>query len=114
MSNPELEQAKSQNAEHDIVMGEALERLEGNADFKTVIMNGYLEGKVLASVSLLAVPQIKAEGRRGDLMEDLVAASNLKYFLQMVRMSYSAAIDPVLSDEEEEEILAAQAEQGAH
>ena len=57
----------------------ALERLQKNKDFEMVIMNGYLRDKVLNSVSLLAVPAIKKAGERGDIMEDLVAISNLQY-----------------------------------
>lgn len=89
--------------EHNIKMGEALNRLRDNPDFKTFIMEGYLEGKVLASVSLLAVPSIKSQGHRPDIMEDLIAASNLKYFMTMTDNAYEGAVDPVLSDEEEAE-----------
>lgn len=63
---------------------EALERLEKNPDFKAVILDGYLDKKALDSVSLLAVPAVKKSGERTDIMEDLVAISNLKYHFQML------------------------------
>lgn len=97
---------------HDVEMGEALARLEKNADFKKVIMDGYCGEKAEASVSLLAVPQIKAEGRRADIMEDLVSISNLKFYFQMIKQFHEAATDPILSSEEEAELLAEQNEQG--
>ncbi len=93
-----------QETDHAIKMGEALKRLRENKDFKDLILDGYLRDKVLASVSLLAVPQIKSQGRRPDIMEDMVAASNLQFFFQMVDDAYIGAVDPVLSDEEEEEL----------
>ena len=88
--------------EHHLVMGEALNRLRNNPDFKTVITEGYLGDKVTASVSLLAVPQIKEQGKRADIMEDLIAGSNLQYFFMQVDQFYEGAKNPILSDEEEE------------
>ena len=102
MSNNEEILSVENEAEHAVKMGKALSRLQDNKDFKTLILEGYLKDKALASVSLLAVPQIKASGQRADIMEDLVASSNLAYFLQMVENAYVEATDPVLSDEEEE------------
>ncbi len=102
MSNKEEILSVERETEHAIKMGEALKRLNDNEDFKTLIVNGYLKDKVAASVSLLAVPQIKAQGKRPDIMEDLVAASNLSYFLMVVENHYADATDPILSDEEEE------------
>ena len=63
---------------------DALKRLMKNPDFKKVILSGYLEEKVLDSVSMLAHPSVKQAGQRGDVMEDLVAASNLKFYFHMI------------------------------
>lgn len=68
-----------------ILKYEALKRLEQNKDFQTLILEGYLGEKALSSVSLLARPDIKKRNERGDVMEDLVAISNLRYYLFMVR-----------------------------
>jgi len=114
MSNSEQDQNElfTASLDHAISMGEAWLRLQENDDFKKVITNGYLEEKVLASVSLLAVPQIKDQNRRGDVMEDLVAASNLQYFFRIIEHEYEGAKNPILSDEEEQELanLAAETE----
>lgn len=98
MSNQDAIEHKN----HAIEMGEALERLNKNPDFRKVILDGYLKEKVLASVSLLGVPQCKNE--RGSVMEDLVASSNLQYFFTMVESQYEGALNPVLSDEEKAEL----------
>ena len=112
MSNPQTEteefNAEVEQIEHAISMGEAWQRLQRNGDFKKIITNGYLNEKVLASVSLLGVPQMK--GDRGSVMEDLVSASNLQFFFKMIEAQYEGAKNPILSDEEQAEFEAAQAE----
>jgi hypothetical protein len=112
MSNPEKNEAELMTAslEHAIDMGEAWLRLQRNGDFKKIIVDGYLKEKVLASHSLLAVPQIKAQGHRQDVIEDLIASSNLKYFFQVIEHEYEGAKNPILSDEEEAELAALAAE----
>ncbi len=117
MSNPTTEQEaidlETKSLEEAIVLGEAWKRLQRNGDFKKIIMEGYLRDKVLASVSLLAVPQIQQRGERAGVMEDLVAASNLQFFFRWIENQYEAALNPILSDEEEEEILREQQAQAA-
>ncbi len=100
--------------EHHLQMGEALNRLRENPDFQKVIMEGYLKDKVLASVSMLAVPQIAEQNRRPGVMEDLISASNLQYFFQMVDNFYEGAKNPILSDEEEAALAAAEEDKGVH
>lgn len=103
MSNQEeLHTIPTEEAEQAVILGEALKRLKQNPDFKTVIESEYLERNVLSSVSLLAHPKVKKNGERPEVMEDLVAASNLKFFFLMVEQNYRAATSPVLSRKEEE------------
>jgi len=113
MSKSAPEELVTLDLEHAVVMGEAYKRLQRNGDFKTVITNGFLDEKVKASVSLLAVPQIKDAGQRPNVIEDLIAASNLGYFFQMIEQQYEAATAPILSDEEEEELARLEAEEAA-
>ena len=75
--NVELETTE---IEHYVDMGQALNRLRDNPDFKKVIIEGYFRDKAADSVSLLSMPAIKKRGERGDIMEDLVAISNLQFF----------------------------------
>ena len=77
---------------------DALERLEKNADFKKVFVDGYLKAKVLDSVSMLAVPSIKTNGERPDVMEDLVSISNLQYHLFMIKQLGEGARQDLLDD----------------
>ncbi len=106
MSNQENIELEMIETDHHLKMGEALNRLRNNEDFQLVIEENYLKQKALASVSLLAVPQIVQEGRRPGIMEDLISCSNLQYFFATVQGFYEGCIDPILSDEEEAEIEA--------
>lgn len=118
MSNPATEQEQIEletiEMEHHLQMGEALNRLRDNPDFKRVITDGYLKDKVLASVSLLSVPQIQDQGKRSGVMEDLIAASNLQYFFATVDNFYEGCKNPILSDEEEAEMEAEMNEHGVN
>lgn len=96
---------KTQEQEHWLILGDALNRLRKNPDFKLVIEENYLRNSVLSKVSLLAVDQIKKEGRRVDLFEDIVAASSLYNWFLMVDGFAEGARNPILSDAEEEEIM---------
>lgn len=66
---------------------QSLERLENNPDFQKVILEGYFKDKAVNGVSILAAPYIKKNGLRADVMEGLVAISNLQdYFLTIKDM----------------------------
>lgn len=86
MSNPETEQElETADVSYWADLLDSLEALEKNPHFIKVISKGYIETKALDSVSMLAVPAVKKEGQRPDVMEDLVAISNLQYHLFMIK-----------------------------
>lgn len=104
MNNPqnaENVELETGEMEQFVVLGEALNRLMKNSDFKTVILDYYFKEKTLSAASLLSDNGIKASGKRADIMEELVAISNLQYCFRMIEHFHRAAIDPVLSDEEQ-------------
>ena len=103
MDNQTQEELETIETQHYADMKQALERLEKNPDFKLVILDGYMKDKALDAVSLLAEPAIKAQGQRPDLMEDLVATSNLGYHFKMIKnLGSSAEMD--LADAEGPEV----------
>ena len=87
---------------HAVDMGEALERLEKNPDFQKIIVEGYLNHKVQASVSLLAVPDIKQRGERPAIFEDIISASNLQFFFHMITRDYESAMQDASGELEED------------
>lgn len=70
---------------------EALERLEKNKDFQAIIIDGYFKEYAVEKVSLLAVDSIKRAGQRPDVMETLVAISQLQDYFKMIKNIGGAA-----------------------
>lgn len=66
-------------------MAMALERLEKNEDFKRVILDGYFKDKAINGVSMLATDHVKRGGFRGDIMEQLVAISQLEDYFATIK-----------------------------
>lgn len=64
---------------------EALCRLEQNADFKKVILDGYFKDKAVEGVSMLATAYVQSTGTRPHIMEGLVAISNLEDHFATIR-----------------------------
>lgn len=72
----------------------SLERLKSNEDFKKVILEGYLKDKAIKGVSLLATDFVKKNSLRADVMEQLVAISNLEdYFITVENLGTVPEVD---------------------
>lgn len=85
-------------------MRQALERLESNPDFQKVILDGYFKDKAVNGVSLLATNYIKKNGLRPDVMEGLVAISQLQdYFITIKRLGAEIEDEDGTEDESVEE-----------
>ena len=70
-------------------LNDALVRLESGKpqadDFSKVILEGYFKDKAINGVSLLATDYVKQAGVRGDVMEQLVAISNLQDYFETIK-----------------------------
>lgn len=77
---------------------EALARLEKNPDFNSVILDGYFKDRSINGVSMLANEYVKKQGQRPDVMEMLVAVSQLMDYFKTIK---NLGAVPVDSDEEE-------------
>lgn len=100
MNNQEANILESVDNNYYIELDKALRRLESNPDFKMVILDGYLKDKALSGVSLLGRHDIKKRGERPDVIEELVAISNLQeYFFTIRQLGGSALVDEELADE---------------
>lgn len=85
----ELELTADELKEYNYYVGmrQALERLENNPDFQKVILEGYFKDKAVNGVSMLASGYIKKNGLRADVMESLVAISQLQdYFITVKQL----------------------------
>ena len=99
----ELELTAEELKEYNYWVGmkQALERLENNPDFQKVILDGYFKDKAINGVSMLASGYIKKNGLRPDVMESLVAISQLQDFFITVKQ---LGTEPEDEDENEDEI----------
>lgn len=84
-------------------MRQALERLEANPDFVKVILDGYFKDKAINGVSLLASNYIKKNGLRPDVMESLVAISQLQDYFITVKQLGAELPEEDYEDESTEE-----------
>ena len=105
MNNLENEQVEVETIINNqwIAKYDALVRLERNPDFKTLILDGYFRDKAVDGVSLLANEGIKRQGLRADVMEQLVAISNLQDFFITVKNlggNAKAALEESFEDQE--------------
>lgn len=85
----ETELTANEVKEYNYYVGhkQALDRLETNPDFQKVILEGYFRNEAIRGVSLLANDYMKSQGKRPEIMETLIAISNLQdYFLTIKRM----------------------------
>ena len=85
----ELELTADELKEYNYYVGmrQALERLENNPDFQKVILDGYFKDKAVNGVSMLASGYIKKNGLRAEIMESLVAISQLQdYFITVKQL----------------------------
>lgn len=80
-----------------VSLAESLERLKQNEDFKRVILDGYFKDKAVNGVSLLATDYVKKGGFRSDIMEQLIAISQLEDYFAMVE---NLGTIPDVDDEE--------------
>lgn len=99
MINQEEQELETVENQYWVDQYEDLKFLLANKQFQNVILNGYIEKKALEGVSLLAVPAIKKSGDRPEVMEDLVAISNLQYHFKMIENFGSTAEDDLLDAE---------------
>jgi hypothetical protein len=68
----------------------ALARLHENTDFQKVILESYFTDKAVNGVSMLANPDVMRDGKRGELMESLVAVSHLQdHFITIANLGAS-------------------------
>ena len=87
--------------EEALVFYEALKRLDKNPDFKLLIRDKYLHDSVMDNFSLLAHPAIKKNGERPDVMEEMVAKSNLNLFLLNIEMTGKELMNEGINDLDE-------------
>lgn len=98
MSTPEQQEILEVENRYWAEMFHHLEELKKNKHFQELILKGYFQDKAVNGVSLLAQDHVVQAGKRGAVMEDLVAVSKLQDFFITVENLGS----PTPDDEDEE------------
>ena len=83
-ANSEEELYRIEN-DYWVNLAKDLESLEGDKRFQNVIMNGYFKDKAVNGVSMLAADQIVRNGLRPDVMEQLIAISQLQDYFMTIK-----------------------------
>lgn len=87
---------------YNVGMKQALERLEANPDFQKVILDGYFKDKAINGVSMLASNYIRKHGLRPEIMEGLVAISQLQdYFITIKQLGAEMSEEDIAEIEAE-------------
>lgn len=75
----------TQKAKQHLDLGNALERLLNNRDFKAVIQHGYFEQEAIRLVHLKGDPAVDSPAKQANIIRDIDAIGALSSYLNEVR-----------------------------
>lgn len=112
MINNDIQQLEVsiKQAQSDVDIGNSLDRLLSNRDFKKVIMEGYFEKEAIRLVHLKADPNMQNEGSQKAIINQMDAIGSLKQYFYLVQAKASMAQKSVESDSQTLEDLLAEVE----
>jgi hypothetical protein len=95
------------NAKEIVDLGNALERLVGNRDFRALIKDGYMAKEAIRLVHLRADPAFQTPERQAAVLAQIDAIGQLGSYFQTVKHNAQIAVKSIESDEAtRDEILA--------
>ena len=109
MSTTELQQLESniKLAQKIVDMGDALERLRNNRDFKKVIGDGYFEQEAIRLVHLMSDSNMQSPETQQSIHKQMIAVGVFREFLETLNVRANMARRAVEADEAtRDEILA--------
>jgi len=99
-NNENQQLLEHEETQYWVGLQQALARLHNNPDFKKVILDAYFKDRAINGTSMLASPYVVENGKRSEIMEDLVAISRLQDFFITVE---NLGTTPDDEDDEQEE-----------
>lgn len=78
--NNQIDQAK-----RDLDLAKALANLEGNADFKKIVSEGYLREEAVRLVMLKGDPQVSLPHQQAAILRDIDAIGSLSEYFRIIR-----------------------------
>lgn len=114
MSNVEIAAIERDVANYkaDIKLLEALERLEKNRDFITIIGKGYLEKEALRLVKLRTDPNTQSETSQRNIMRDIDGIASLNDYLSFIHRDGDLAKASLERSEQTVEAMLIEEQQG--
>ena len=88
------------DARKAVELGNALNRLSDNKDFKLIIGDGYLKEFALGQMELLAHPNMQDEEAQAGIIKDLQATSSLHAHFVSI-MQRAATMQTALTEQEQ-------------
>ena len=99
-------EANIREAKKIVEVGESLERLRSNRDFKKVISEGYFEKEAIRLVHLKADPGMQSPEMQKSIVAQMDAIGSLSMYFNTVFAQASIAKKAIISDEQtRDEIL---------
>lgn len=110
MSNDTLQaiERNMQKSRKILAFGSALERLRGNRDFKTVVLEGYFEQEAIRLVHLKADQNMQDPDKQRSIVNQLDAIGQLSQFFSTVLQKSTMASRQLEADQETLEEIAAE------
>ena len=99
-------EANIQAAREIVALGNALERLKHNQDFKAVVLTGYFKEEAVRLVHLKSAPGMQTGERQASILRDIDAIGALSSYFDAVRHLTMQAAKSLADDEATLEELA--------
>ena len=74
-----------QTSKKSVELGNALERLFNNRDFKNIVLKGYLEQEAVRLVHLKASPEMDTTAKQAAIVRDIDAIGALSSFFKEIQ-----------------------------
>ena len=74
-----------QTSKKSVELGNALERLFNNRDFKNIVLKGYLEQEAVRLVHLKASPEMDSPAKQAAIVRDIDAIGALSSFFKEIQ-----------------------------
>lgn len=91
-----------------VAKGAALERLKGNADFKTVVITGFLKDNAVRLVHLKGDPNMQQPEKQAAIQAEIDAIGHFASYLNSVGRFAAMAASSLAEDEATREEIAAE------
>lgn len=88
-------------AKKKVKLGEALDRLERNKDFKLVFEEEFFKQEAIRQVSCLSEPAFQSPHMHASLIADMRAGATLQAFFRLLQRNAEAAKQAIINGEEE-------------